>query len=435
MSLRTWINTLKESVSARLSRLRKGGDSSSDAGLGTDEGEVPAPRAGNAKFQALAARFKAAAQATGSALKGVASKFPSGRVKTFFAKAKDGAMKSDSVRLLVEKIQSASRQRWENFRASLPQNFPRRLEDLKNVQPQEFAEGISKVFRQGNLSTYLRVSAVALVAWFLADTASLFTDALIPDAPPIPPLTFRPKAEKRRGVDEYASIMTRNLFNSSGFIPDDLRTADPNGPARKTNLPLNLVGTVVLADEGKSISAIEDKGSQKIYPLRINDSMDGKITIKKIEHLKVTFVNNSNGGLEYVEIQEDQLNRLNVTPSAVSKGGPIEKEGETHFNVQKTEIDKAFANLNQVLTQARAIPSFENGVPNGFKIIQIVPDSIYSKLGIKEGDTLTSVNGEPMNDPGKAFQLLNELKSGSGHLELTLKGPDGTPRTQTYDMR
>ena len=321
------------------------------------------------------------------------------------------------------------------MRAALPQNFPRRLEDLKNVQPQELAEGLTKFFRQGNLGTYLRVSAIALAAWFLADTASLFTDALIPDAPVIPAPSYRPKSEKRRTVDEYAAIMTRNLFNSSGFIPDDLRTADPNGPARKTNLPINLVGTVVLADEVKSISAIEDKGASKIYPLRINDSMDGKITIKKIEHLKVTFINNQSGSLEYVEIPDDQINRLNVAPSAVSKGGPIEKEGETHFNVQKTEIDKAFSNLNQVLTQARAIPSFENGVPNGFKIIQIVPDSIYTKLGIKEGDTLTGVNGEPMNDPGKAFQLLNELRAGSGHMELTLKSPDGTVRTQTYDMR
>ncbi len=409
MSLRSWINKLKPSESSRAQSRER--------------------------LHALAARFRAAASHAGGALGRVGQKIPKDRIKAFFARVKDGAMKSDSVRLLVEKTRGAARRRWDHMRAALPQNFPRRLEDLKNVQPQELAEGLTKFFRQGNLGTYLRVSAIALAAWFLADTASLFTDALIPDAPVIPAPSYRPKSEKRRTVDEYAAIMTRNLFNSSGFIPDDLRTADPNGPARKTNLPINLVGTVVLADEVKSISAIEDKGASKIYPLRINDSMDGKITIKKIEHLKVTFINNQSGSLEYVEIPDDQINRLNVAPSAVSKGGPIEKEGETHFNVQKTEIDKAFSNLNQVLTQARAIPSFENGVPNGFKIIQIVPDSIYTKLGIKEGDTLTGVNGEPMNDPGKAFQLLNELRAGSGHMELTLKSPDGTVRTQTYDMR
>ena len=350
-------------------------------------------------------------------------------------KIKEISLKSDSIRALVEKTQASASARWQAFKTALPKNFPRSIDDLRQISPQELADAFSGLLKQGNLATYFRLGAVAVAAYFLADTAALFTGALIPEAPVVPAPIVRPKAERKKTLEDFGPIISRNIFNSRGIIPDDMIHEDPNGPARKSNLPLNLIGTVVLADERKSIAAIEDKGANQIAPARIGDVVGGKANIKKIEHLKVIFVNTATGMLEYIEIPEDQQTRIDVRPSAVSKDAPIQREGETHFNVQKTELDKAFGNLNQILREARAIPNFENGVPNGYKIIQIVPGSIYTKLGIQEGEILQSVNGEPINDPGKAFQLLNELRSGSGHVEIGIKSADGKVRKQTYDIR
>lgn len=309
---------------------------------------------------------------------------------------------------------------------------------LAQVRPHEFMEQTSRALTQTSLGTYARFGAVALGTYFLADTASLFLGSAIPEAPPIPALPFQysTNTEKHRSQDEFASITGRNILNSKGIIPEDSVNTNSDGPARKSNLPLNLVGTVVMQDPAKSIASIEDKSQNQIFPARIEETFSGKITIKKIEHMRVTFVNLASNALEYIEIPEEQINgNVVVRPSAISKGNaPIEKEGEGRFAIQKGELDKAFGNLNEILTQAKAIPNFENGQPAGYKIIQIVPGSIYTKLGINEGDVLTSVNGEPMNDPGKAFQLLNELRSGAGHLELSVKGSDGKTRTQSYDV-
>ena len=86
-----------------------------------------------------------------------------------------------------------------------------------------------------------------------------------------------------------------------------------------------------------------------------------------------------------------------------------------------------------MLTQARAIPHFENGQPAGYKLIQIVPGSVYEKLGLKNGDVLSGVNGEPITDPARAFELLSQLKTAS-QLELTVKR-DGQMSNRSYNFK
>lgn len=89
--------------------------------------------------------------------------------------------------------------------------------------------------------------------------------------------------------------------------------------------------------------------------------------------------------------------------------------------------------FNTILTQARAVPNFENGQASGYKLFQIVPGSIYDKLGLKNGDVIAGVDGQPINDPAKAFELLGKLKEGASHMELQVKR-NGQAQTYTYDI-
>src|SRR5262249_24678561 len=122
-----------------------------------------------------------------------------------------------------------------------------------------------------------------------------------------------------------------------------------------------------------------------------------------------------------------------VAVATTSQGPGIEALSGTQYNVSRAEVDKAIANLSQVLTQARAITNFENGVPAGYKLIQIVPGSSSAKLGLADGDILNSLDGDPINDPAKAFALLQSVRDKS-HLELGVKR-DGRQATYAYDIR
>ncbi len=380
-------------------------------------------------FSKAGTGLRRVSHAVKNSVQGKYRSFRDGGFPAFKEKIRLGA--SEQSARLKEKF-SQVREKFSTSVKALPAHVES-IKELRKLEPQEVYRRTLETLSKSSLPTYARGLGTVLIAYFLADTAALLTDFMLPEPPAVPSPQFKKSTDQAKRLEDYSKILTRNIFSSRGLIPEDENIIDPNGPARKSNLPLNLIGTVVLRDETKSIAAVEDKQANQIFPLRVEEELDRKIRIKKIEHLKVTFVNLSTGGLEYIDMPEDGINtNVTATPSAVSKG-PIEKEGD-RFTIQRSEINKAFTNFNQVLTQARAIPNFENGVPNGFKIVQIVPGSIYQKLGINEGDVVTSVNGEPMNDPSKAFMLLNEIRSGSSNLELGLKGPDGKARTQTYNV-
>lgn len=335
---------------------------------------------------------------------------------------------------VFKRLVSDSRVRLAAFAAAVKAKFPKNMDDLRRLQSDEALDRVRELFSGGNAATYLRLGAAAFASYFLADTVSLFTASMIPDPPPVPAPRIARKEEQRRSIDEYASIIQRNIFNSQGLIPEPEEGAG-SGPARKTNLPFNLVGTVVLKDELKSIAAIEDKSQSLIFPVRIDDTIADKVKITKIERFKVYFINRSTGALEYVEIVDDlpQLNMRAAAPTTPKGEGGISKTSETNFELERKVVDNAVSNLSEVLQQARAIPNFENGMPDGYKIIQIVPGSIYDKLGIKNGDVICGVNNEPINDPGRAFAFFNEIKS-ARQLEICVKR-GGRKMTMNYDIK
>ena len=328
-----------------------------------------------------------------------------------------------------------------------------RQQMLKQVQarilafePAMAVEWASKTFQKQGASFYGTAATIALCTYFLANLTGLLLGRFVPE-PPLARAVRGSVATKRPNtLQDYEGIFARNLFSSQGVIPGEESTqpgtptqgTDPGGPPVKTSLPFTLVGTMILQNELRSIATIEDKSASMVYPVRIEDEIPAKARIIKIEPRRVIFVNTASGRREFVELPDDPITggpRISLgTPGGRASGGAgIEKVSPTQFNVSRSEVDKSLADLNNVLTQARAVPNFENGQPNGYKLFQIVPGSIYDKLGLQNGDVVAGLNGATINDPGKAFEMLSELKS-SNHLELQVKR-DGKASSFSYDIR
>jgi general secretion pathway protein C len=53
----------------------------------------------------------------------------------------------------------------------------------------------------------------------------------------------------------------------------------------------------------------------------------------------------------------------------------------------------------------------QNGAMNGFLLSEIQPNSIFKQIGLRDGDLLNAVNGQPVNDPGKAMTMLQSLQN------------------------
>ncbi|RKI10066.1 general secretion pathway protein GspC, partial [Corallococcus sp. AB030] len=114
-------------------------------------------------------------------------------------------------------------------------------------------------------------------------------------------------------------------------------------------------------------------------------------------------------------------------------GNGIKSTGENEYEVPKAEIDKTLSNLNDVAMQARIVPAFKDGQAVGFKLFSIRPDSIYSKIGVQNGDVIRRINGFDMNSPEKALEIYSKLKD-SSRIEIEIER-NGAPIRKSYNVR
>lgn len=331
---------------------------------------------------------------------------------------------------LAEKLAAFKERLPEKYR----QKIPARL-DLSALS--DLAENL---FRTQNANFWGKLFTVIVCMFFLADILALGLSRFIKDVPPNRGARGgfdggRPAPN--RGVDSYSVIWTRNLFNSRGLIPGEgqpNRGGDPGGEPVRTTLPFNLIGTLIMRDELRSLATIEDRTAAQVFPVRATDEIPGKARIIKVEGDRVIFLNLSANRREFIDLPADlAVSNIRVQAAPSKKAPGIEQLSETQFSIQRSTVDAAFKDLNKILTEARCIPNFKNGAPAGFRCFQIVKGSIYDQLGMKENDVVCGLNGAPMNDITKAVEQLSELKTAS-RVEICIER-DGVAKNYAYDIR
>jgi type II secretory pathway component PulC len=88
--------------------------------------------------------------------------------------------------------------------------------------------------------------------------------------------------------------------------------------------------------------------------------------------------------------------------------------------------------INALLTQARGIKISNPDGTISFKIVDIQPGSIYSYLGIQDGDVISQINGEPIQELNEVMKLFGNMANLS-KLNLGL-GRGGETVTQNYNI-
>jgi general secretion pathway protein C len=65
------------------------------------------------------------------------------------------------------------------------------------------------------------------------------------------------------------------------------------------------------------------------------------------------------------------------------------------------------------MTQVQIRPHMENGVPAGLALSSIKPNSIFRRMGLRNGDVITGVDGREISSVDDALRLVDNLKSAS----------------------
>lgn len=254
------------------------------------------------------------------------------------------------------------------------------------------------------------------VGYCIADLGILaYRDAMLPTStPPARPKSAAFGSGVSRGV--YNSISGRNIFSSSGIIPDALMDKTKGGPSQEaepvpSQLPLNLIGTLVHSNPEKSIAAIEVRGKNQVISYTPGKEVQGLAQITRVERQKVVFRNLNSNRLEFIEMKKD--GKVTFGGAAAGAGKEVQKVGENNFVIKRADLLKYTSDLSSILMQARAVPVREpgSGAINGFRILDMQAGSIYEQLGIQKMDVIRAVDGTPVDSPAKAMELYNTLKN------------------------
>ncbi len=211
----------------------------------------------------------------------------------------------------------------------------------------------------------------------------------------------------------------------------------------KSDLRLQLVVSVLAENPAASLVTLADASTRESRVLGVGEEFGGA-TLLGVERLrddgdatgnafKIVAVICNGGTKEYLDADagagaaEGNLNigvaQLPGRPAmARPPGGQLDgvrKLNDTRYEIDKAVIESSLSNLNTLATQARLVPSFKNGVANGFRLFQIQPGSLYSSIGIENGDVITRINGYEINSPDKALEIYQKLREAS-HVTLEL---------------
>lgn len=285
------------------------------------------------------------------------------------------------------------------------------------------------------------VVAIALAGIFGARAVS----AIAASSLAIPPSTA-PTGQVTHPVvrNVTATVDAKALAALFGVTIEDpnAKKADDKVPdvAPGTEVPstLNatLVATIEATPEEYSLAVITDNTTRDTSVYGIGDTLMGTATLMKVERRRVLVDNN--GRTEVLEMDADKnkgqmtasaspfihtATRFGRPPPRSSDSGGVKQVSANNYVVSQQEIENTLSNLNSIATQARIVPAFKNGVAEGFKLFSIRPGSIYSKIGIQNGDVIKRINGFEINSPDKALEVYQKLRTARNiQVELERRG-------------
>ena len=234
----------------------------------------------------------------------------------------------------------------------------------------------------------------------------------------------------------YNVILTKNIFNlkRTSLGPSGLSVNE----VPQTTLKLELLGTV-LGGSGKS-AIIKNLDTSKVRGYVEGELID----IVTSESVKLARIENCIAMVERGEGPETIKCKKDIggVSSAVSQSQPgqigapnrierrdksskektqtgaenvdVREVSEGVYEVDQKMLEEALNDPNQLMTQARAIPQ-----EDGLKFFAIRPNSVFFKIGLRNGDVLHSINDVELDNIENAFSIFEELR-GQTHFSIDL---------------
>ncbi len=235
--------------------------------------------------------------------------------------------------------------------------------------------------------------------------------------PPLPPLVVAPPPPPTpANTFSLQPLLAAHLF---GQVSQELTGR------RLDNLPLSslnlvLTGVIASANGGYALISVN---SQPQEPFAVGQTVTGDAVLQAVYSDRVVI--RRHGTLESLLLEgadktpPDKMVQMPVSNRPRNLSTDIIRE--TGANQYMVERDQLAAQMRtpEFLKQATLAPSSGGG----FLVRQIQSGSLYEKLGLRAGDVIKAVNGQPINTAEDAIKLYQQMSSiGSVQMEIARGG-------------
>jgi general secretion pathway protein C len=251
---------------------------------------------------------------------------------------------------------------------------------------------------------------------------------------PVPPLPEM-KTPKRaaRFNRQISAIADRNLAGTVREVveevaPSDLgdEPIDNDGEATKSAINAVVIATALFDHKPWNFALIEDGLRRKTFIGHVGEGLfpqNEVFTVIEITEDRVIIREGTSPRLTYLEKGDSSGPGSSSGGKPTNQNAPdgkaainkrilagVKKKGEGKYDVSRDSIDTVLSNLSALSTDARVVPDFKGGKQRGFKLFSIKPKSVFSKIGLKNGDVLQTVNGYTLSSPDKILEVYGKLK-------------------------
>ena len=304
------------------------------------------------------------------------------------------------------------------------------------------------------------VVAIIAAATFAAKTTNHVVEGKFladpPRGPKVKPPAPSPSAAVATRSKQGQPLVDRNMFCAACLPPVVAAVGaggpiDPNAVAL-TSLPLALIATHVAEPkrpaDPANFATILNTGTQKQGAYWVGNEIPGAGKVVEVHYKYVDFLNAASGRKERVSLTGEVPPPQPPPTTTVAADTPppadgdeltaaidagIRKIDDTTYEIDRSLVDKVLANPMALAKGARVMPSSKNGEPNGFKLYAVRPNSVFSKVGFSNGDTINGVNGMQLNSMDRAMEVYAKARDASSiQVEITRRGK---PVTLNYTIR
>lgn len=200
--------------------------------------------------------------------------------------------------------------------------------------------------------------------------------------------------------------------------------------AVESDMAVKLLGSMVAKKPDYSLALLQE--GNNTFIAGVGDTF-GSEGAEVLEVRRDRIIINRAGRKEYIKLENSIGGKPTAAQSALTALGPaatdiksapkiaavekktnqegVKKVGTNKYELQRSEVEDQLSNPEEMAKQARIVPNVtKGGKTEGIKLIGVQGESVYSKIGIRTGDVVHSINGKKITSQARALELLDQMR-------------------------